>query len=142
MEVSGMYYIKEQAVLVLSSEEDKRLCAMRSSDGHIIWDTSTQQINSKMCTPDGLVYLSQVDLVLVGDWKNRRAIAVAAGSGDVIQTIGLKEVGDNIDEFHVRDGQLIVRHHGGRSRARLSTFSVCNSFCYPYHRTTKSNCAV
>ena len=119
-----MCYIKEHEIIVLSSMGKKRVCAVRSSDGLIVWDTSTQQIYGKEFRPMALVYLPQVDLILVGDRENRRLIAVAAGSGDVIPTIGLKEVGDSIYELHVRDGQLIVRHNDHRHRVKFFFCSV------------------
>ena len=136
MEINIMCYIKEYGIIVLSSSDEKRVCAMRSSDGLIVWDTSTQQINGKKCSPVAVVYLPQVDLVLVRDKKNRGLIAVAAGSGDVIQTIGLKEDGGSIVDLLVRDGQLIVLHSDRRGLAKFSFCSVSTLVYNIIHLTT------
>ena len=123
----NMCYIKEYGIIVLSSMDEKRVFAVRSSDGLIVWD--------KECTPSGLVYLHQVDLVIVGYSENSRLIAVAAGSGDIIQTIDPKEFG-YIDELHMRDGQLIVRHTVRRGRVKFSFCSVSTLVYNIIHLTT------
>ena len=127
MDVENMCYTSE--LIVLSSLLNKRVCAVRSSDGQIIWDKSTQQIDGKVCDPQGLVYLHQVDLVLVGDMYNRRIIVVEAASGDVVQTIELEDVVGSIQELHVHDDQLVIWYSYGY-RACFSFYTVsCIPFC-------------
>ena len=127
--VQNMCYTSEH--IVLSSWVDKRVCAMRSSDGQIIWRKSTQQIDGKECRPTGLVYLPQVDVVLVGlvGYRKKRIIVVEAASGDVVQTIKLKEVSEVMWEFRVHDEQLVIRH-SDVYRTYFSFYIVsCILFC-------------
>ena len=93
MFVKKMCYTKEHKLLVLSS--GSRVCAMRSSDGQIVWSTSGME-------PGGLVYLPQVDVVLAG-----RSI-VEAASGDVVETFKLTNVPGMERELYVHDEQLVV----------------------------------
>ena len=105
--VSDMCYLKEHDMFVLSSWCDKKLCAVRSSDGKIIWNLSKEQIEGEKLDLGELVYLPQVDLLIVGDQYNKRLIIVSGKSGDVVQTVEMNEV-TYIDELHVRGEEIIV----------------------------------
>ena len=123
---------------------------MRSSDGQIIWGKSTPEIDGKECQPQRLVYLPQMDLILVGDYNNRRIIVVEAVSGDVVQTIELeevelKEVG-GINQLNVRGKQQLIVDHGFLP-FKLSFYSVsqpllsCQYFVYLVHKITPLSCS-
>ena len=120
--VTNMCYMTEHHLIALSSWQDKRLCAIRSSDGQIVWDKLIEQIDSNGCNPRGLVYLPHVDLLLVGDRDNRRTIVVEAASGNVIQTIELKEA-DYIRGLHINGTKLTVRH-GDYGSTKVSFYAV------------------
>ena len=80
MHVWDMCYMKGHRMLVLRT--NRRLEAVRRSDGQIVWNRSTQQIDGSEYSRCQLVYLPEMDVVLVG--AKRKIKVVFPGSGSSI----------------------------------------------------------
>ena len=121
-DVYNMYYMEEHDMIVIGSLRDNKLCAVRSSDGQIVWNLSKELVQGKKLDPRGLVYLPQVDLLIFGDKYNSRLITVSGKSGNVVQTVKMEKY-SYIDVLHVRGDELIAVH-GGITSVKLNFYSV------------------
>ena len=110
---SNMCYMNEHDMILLSSYSGQRLCAMRSSDGQIVWNKPIEQIDGKVCMPLRVVYLPQVDSLIVGDEATGQIVVLSGKSGDVVQTVEMKEV-TSIRDLHVRDDELMLTLDSGK----------------------------
>ena len=135
--VNDMHYIANSDLLVLISLYNKTLCTVKSSDGHMVWDKSIEQIHRKTWPTSGCVYFPTADMLLLGDYN--RIIAVACKTGDVVQEFAF-ELGFCYD-LHLKDELLTVRHlNTGDAyekvethRIKLSSFLVSYVICLPLH---------
>ena len=71
--------MNHSGMIALLSVMDRRICAT-SSDGHIVWNKKLS-IDGKRVKPKGLIYLPDQDLLLVGDYNNRRIIVITGRMG-------------------------------------------------------------
>ena len=103
-------YIEDDDLIVLSSLFHRRICAVRSSDGHIVWEISEQIVNGKEWRPQGLTFLHDPDLLLVGDWGKERIIILSPITGDIMYIVPLlkKDLTHWINNIHVINDKLLV----------------------------------
>ena len=118
-------YIECYDLIVLTSWYKKRICAMRSSDGQIVWDKSTQVVKDEEWKPYGLSILHDSDLLLVGDRYKARIMILSPGTGDILQTVPLPQETVCINELHLINDKLLVHYHG-----KLSNYSVSHLHLY------------
>ena len=107
-------YIEDHDLIVLSSSWIG-ICAVRSSDGQIVWDKSRQVVEGEEWRPAGLASLQDPGLLLVGDHLNRRIIIQSPVNGDILQALPLTEVKGVTDELHLINNKLLVYHSEGLS---------------------------
>ena len=88
-----------------------------SNDGCRVWNISTW-IDNKAVGAEGLVYLSDQDLLLVNDRQNKRIIVVTGSAGYIVQVI---HVHDELDDLYARDNRLTALLKDGR---KLSIYTV------------------
>ena len=112
-------YIEDHDLIVLSSWTEKRICAMRSSNGQIVWDKSKQVVNGEEWKPHGLVFVHNPGLLLAGDRWEKRIMILSPNTGDILQIISLEEGKGWINNLHVMNDTLIVHQNG-----KLSQYSV------------------
>ena len=134
MEATEMCYIRGSDMIILSLWETNRFCAMRSSDGQIVWDKSVEEIGGKVFDPMGLVYLCAMDSLIVGDRDNKQVIVVSGESGDVAQTVEIDGVHNDIKDLHVRDEELIVTNCGIHDDVKLYFYSVSLVYIRSHNR--------
>ena len=112
-------YMDRAGFIALSSSGlgcNDRISAV-SSDGRVVWDISSQ-IDDMRVIPRTLVYLSDQDLLLVDDSKNKRIIVVTGSAGYIVQVI---HVYDGLEDLHTKDNRLIAFL---KSRRRMSFYTV------------------
>ena len=124
-----LVFCSHKSLLFKGSRDTARITAVRENDGNRVWETP-QEINWGVWEPWGLVYLPQVDLVLVGDLMNNRLVFLSPRSGVAVQTINLKHIGPHLKELHVKDQRLMVRHNDAEGRVKLSFYSVSHAFSF------------
>ena len=120
----NMCYIPSHKLLIISSCHPDRTVAVRESNGSPVWQVTGKINGGEYYPTGGLVYLPQVDMILVGDWETKRIIVVDAASGDVVQTVELTAAGGWIHQLHVRYKQLIITHSDDVGCVKLSWYQV------------------
>ena len=128
--VDNMCYIPSHKLLIISSSYPDRTVAVRESNGSPVWEVMGKINGEEYNQTGGLVYLPQVDMILVGDWGTKRIKVVDAASGYVVQIVELKAAGGLIRliQLHVRDKQLIITHGGIADRVKLSWYQLVGLF--------------
>ena len=116
-------YNEDHDLVILCSWIYKRICAVRISDGHIVWDKSKQVVNGKEWHPNCLAYLHDQDLLLVGDQYGERILVLSPNTGNILQTLSPEKVTERINDLHLINDKLVV-HHGNK----LSFYSVIVNF--------------
>ena len=126
MKATHICYIATSDFLVLSSYQDHRICAV-SSSGSIVWDIFGE-IDNKKCSPSGMVYLSEEDLLLVGDRHTKRILVLSGTNGSWIQTLHPEKENFDVDDLHLINNELRVRYSPGLcSEVKLSHYLVSSA---------------
>ena len=115
----NMCYIDVHDFIVLNSKYNVRICAVRISDGHIVWDKSKEVVDGKEWFPKGLAFLRHHHLFLVGDRFEKRILILSPTMGDILQTVPLQQKTQWISDLHLINDKLLVHHLN-----KLSYYSV------------------
>ena len=112
---SNICYIEDHDVIVISSTNSNRLCALRSSDGQIVWNKTMET----WC-PNTLVYLQDQGVLLVGHKSGGDILAVSPSTGNLLEEFKLQDGTETIRGLHVVNDNLFV--HLPKS---LAYYMVC-----------------
>ena len=100
---SNICYLEDHDFIVISSTNSNRLCALRSSDGQIVWNKTMET----WC-PNTLIFLQNQGVLLVGDKSGGNVSAVSPSTGDVLQKFKLQDGAETIKDLHIVDNKLLV----------------------------------
>ena len=130
-EIEGLWtddisYIKDHGLIALTLKYNDRICAVRISDGQIMWDKSDQVVAGDECNPSGMAFLCNHDLLLVRDMIEKRILILSPTTGDILQTVPLQQETGRIHDLHLINDRLLV-HQFNKTLALLSKLS-CHIF--------------
>ena len=117
--VTDICYLEDHSLIVLVILFHGRICAVRISDGEIVWNKSKEVIDKKEWRPNGLAFLHSQDLLLAGDMYKKRILILSPNMGNILQTIPLQEETKDINDLYLVNDKLLVHDHN-----KLSFYSV------------------
>ena len=129
----GICYIKDHDFIVLSSWLHNRICAVRGSDGKMVWDIANQITNLAEWKPSGLAYFHDPGVLLVAGRYNGKILILSPSTGDILQTGQLPEETGLINNLQIVNSLLLVHHRpipraGTSMKSKLTTFSVSSRY--------------
>ena len=107
----SVVYICPQRCVVLSDGSGGvvRAVSCDTKKNDIRWEVKGI-VDGKMCDPQGLVYLTQQDVLLVSDGSNTRVLVLDPRDGKHRQTIDLPEEMGEIDNMFLVQDDIVMGH--------------------------------
>ena len=100
-------FVSLHDIFVLGSTVDRKLCAV-TRNGHKFWEIDAVQ-NQGDFNPEGLVYLPNHDLLLVGDLEARKIYILASKYGLCMNVLPADKEVENVHALHLGDNHVIAR---------------------------------